>query len=123
MIAGPEEKRSFSWHMSDSNQAVGFLGDSVVKNPPASAGDGRDAGLIPGSERSSGGGNGNPLQYYCLENPMVRGSWQAPVDGKAKSQTRLVTKQQEVYFPVISFDSHLVNTHIYLTVNHVIPSF
>ena len=41
----------------------------VVKNPPANAGDIRDAGSIPGSERSPGGGNGKPLQYPCLENP------------------------------------------------------
>ena len=42
----------------------------MVKNPPAHAGDGRDAGLIPGSGRSPGGGHGYPLQYSCLENPM-----------------------------------------------------
>ena len=48
----------------------------VVENPAASAGD-RDTGLIPGSRRSPGGGNGNPLQYSCLENPMDRGAWQA----------------------------------------------
>ena len=42
----------------------------VVKNPPANEGDTRDAGLIPGSERSSGGGHGNPLQYSCLEDPL-----------------------------------------------------
>ena len=106
--------------MSDSNQVVGFLGDSVVKNPPANAGDRRDSGLIPESEISHGEGNGNPLQYYYLENLMDRGAWQVTVDGEAKSQTRLVTKQQEVYFPVIGFDSHLVNTYIYLTVNHVV---
>ena len=41
----------------------------VVKNPPGSAGDIRDSGLIPGSGRSPGGGHGNPLQYFCLENP------------------------------------------------------
>jgi len=46
----------------------------VVKNPSASAGDVRDAGLIPGSGRSPGGGHGNPLQYSCLENPMDRGA-------------------------------------------------
>ena len=45
---------------------------AVVKNPPVSAGDVRDAGLTPGSERSPGGGNGNLLQYSCLENPMDR---------------------------------------------------
>ena len=49
----------------------------VVKNPPANAGDMRDFGLIPGSERYLGGGYGNPLQYSCLKNPMDRGAWQA----------------------------------------------
>ena len=53
----------------------------VVKNPPASAGDVRDLGLIPGSGRSPGGGHGNPLQYSCLENPMDRGAWWATVHG------------------------------------------
>ena len=60
---------------------------SVVKNPPANAGDAKDKGLVSGSERSSGGGNGNPLQYSCLENFMDRGSWQATVYVVAKSQT------------------------------------
>ena len=46
----------------------------VVENPPANAGDIRDAGLIPGSGRSPGRGHGNPLQYSCLENPMDRGA-------------------------------------------------
>ena len=46
----------------------------MVKNPPANA-DARDAGLIPGSGRSLGGGNGNSLQYSCLKTPMVRGVW------------------------------------------------
>ena len=48
-----------------------------------------DPGLVPGSGRSSGEGNGNPLQYSCLENSMNRGAWQAIVHGVAKSQTRL----------------------------------
>ena len=47
----------------------------VVKNPLANAGDVRDMGLISGSGRSSGEGHGNPLQYFCLENPMDRGAW------------------------------------------------
>ena len=47
----------------------------VVKNPPANVGDRRDAGSIPGSGRSPGGGNSNPLQYSSLENPMDRGAW------------------------------------------------
>ena len=50
----------------------GFPGGSVVKNPPANAG---DAGSIPGSRGSPGEGNGNPLQYSCLGNPMDRGAW------------------------------------------------
>ena len=50
----------------------GFPGGSVVKNPPTNAG---DVGWIPGSGRPPGGGNDNPLQYYCLENPMNRGTW------------------------------------------------
>ena len=49
----------------------------VVKNLCANAGDVRDAGLIPGSGRSTGGGHGNPLEYSCLENPMDRGAWWA----------------------------------------------
>ena len=60
---------------------------SVVKNLPANAGDARDAGLIPGPGRSPRGGNGNPLQYSCLENPTDRGAWWATVHGVAKSQT------------------------------------
>ena len=51
----------------------------VVKNPPAKAGDVRDTGLIPGSGRSPALGNGNPLWYFCLENSMDRGTWQATV--------------------------------------------
>ena len=62
----------------------GFSGDSVMKNPPANAG---DASWIPGSERSPGEGNGNPLQYSCLENSMGRGAWRATVLGVAESYT------------------------------------
>ena len=61
----------------------------VVKKSPANAGDIRDADSIPGSGRSSGGGNGNPLQYSCLENPMDRGASWAMVHGVAKRQTGL----------------------------------
>ena len=56
----------------------------MVKNPPANEGDTRDAGSIPGWGRSPGEGNGNPLQYSCLENPMDRGAWRATVHGVAK---------------------------------------
>ena len=61
----------------------------MVKNPPANAGDVRDAGSIPGSGRSPGGGHDNPLQYSCLESPMDRGAWWAMVQRVAKSWTRL----------------------------------
>jgi len=61
----------------------------VVKNLPANAGDIRDAGLIPGSGRSPGGGHGNPLQYSCLENPMDREAWWATVHRVTKSWTLL----------------------------------
>ena len=61
-----------------------FPGGSVVKRPPANAG---DLCLIPGSERCPGEGKGNPLQYSCLENSMDRGAWQATVHGLTKSWT------------------------------------
>ena len=61
----------------------------VVKSPTASAGNARDAGLIPESGRSRGVGQGNLLQYYCPENPMGRGAWWATVLRVAKSRTRL----------------------------------
>ena len=67
-------------------QAVGFPGSLDGKASAYNAG---DPGSIPGSERSPGEGNGNPLQYSCLENPMDRGSWWATVHGVAKSRTRL----------------------------------
>ena len=59
----------------------------MVKNPSAIAGDAGDAGLVPGWGRSPGVGNGNPLQYSCLGDPMDRGAWWATVHGVAKSQT------------------------------------
>ena len=58
----------------------------MVKNPPANAG---DAGSIPESERSPGEGNGNPLQYSCLGNPLDRGAWRAAVHGVTKNRTQL----------------------------------
>ena len=66
---------TISWEIGASQVVLG------VKNPPANAGDLRDTDSIPGSGRSPGGGNGNPLQYSCLENPMDRRAWQATVHG------------------------------------------
>ena len=60
---------------------MGILGGTVVKNLPVNA---EDVRKIPGSGRFSGEGNGNPLQYYCLENPMDRGAGWATVHGVAK---------------------------------------
>ena len=60
---------------------LGFPGGSVVKNPPANAG---DVGSFPGSGRSPGERNGSPLQYSCLGNSIDRGAWQAAVHGVAK---------------------------------------
>ena len=68
---------------------MGFPSGSVVKAPLASAGDAGDKGLIPGLGSSPGGGNGNPLQYSCLENSMDRGAWWATVHGVTKNRTRL----------------------------------
>ena len=59
----------------------------VVKNPPASSGDARDVGSIPGLGRSPRGGHGNPLQHSYLDNPMDKGASQATVHRVAKSQT------------------------------------
>ena len=64
----------------------GFLGGSLVNNPPANSG---DMGLIPGLGRATGKGNDNPIQYSCLENSIDRGAWQATVHGVTKSQTWL----------------------------------
>ena len=70
---------------------LGFPGGLVVKNLPANAAEARDTGLIPGLGRSPGGGNGNPLQYSCLENFMDRGAWQVTVHGVTKSRIQLST--------------------------------
>ena len=77
-----QHELAISVHMSGVSQMA-----LVAKNPPASAGDIRDEGSILGWEDSPGEGNGNPLQYSCLENPMDRGAWWATVHGVVKSCT------------------------------------
>ena len=69
----------------------------VVKNPPARAGDVRDMGSIPGSGRSPEGGYGNPLRYFCLENPMDRGALWAAVHRIARSWTLLKWLSMHAY--------------------------
>ena len=63
----------------------GFPSGSVIKNPPANIGDAKDSDLIHGSKKSPGGGNGNPLNYSCLESPMDREAWQHIARGVAKN--------------------------------------
>ena len=77
---------------------MGFLGRSVVENPPANEG---DAGSISGSGRAPGDGNGNPFQYSCLGNPIDRGAWRATVHGVAESDMTEATNTEpgSVLFP------------------------
>ena len=70
---------------------MSFPDSAVVKKPPATAGDVRDEGLIPGLGRSPGERNGNQLKYSCPENSKDRGAWRAVVQGVARSQTQLST--------------------------------
>ena len=70
--------------MTTPSSILGFPGGSEGKVSAYNAG---DPGSIPGSERSPGEGNGNPLQYSCLENPTDRGAWRVTVHSVAKSQT------------------------------------
>ena len=85
------------WMLQDEAALVvpssqgGFLGGILVKNPPANAGNARDAGSIPGSGRSPGVGNGNPLQYSCLKSSLDGGACWATVHGGAKRRTWLST--------------------------------
>ena len=67
------------------------------KKLPANTGDLRDTGSVPGSGTYPGEGNGNPLQYSCLGNPMDRGAWQATVHGVAESQDMTVSKAIDFY--------------------------
>ena len=77
---------------------MGFPSGSVVKNPPANAAAEGDVISIPGWGRSPGEGNGNSLQYSCLENSMDRGDWRATVHGVTKSQTGLSDTAQHRTF-------------------------
>ena len=97
-------------------QSIGLPGGSEGK---ASASNTRDLGSIPGSGRSPGEGNGNPLQYSCLENPVDGGAWWATVHGVAKSRTWLsdftslidsILKSRDITLPT---KVHIVKTMIF----------
>ena len=77
-----------------------FPGGSAVKNLPASVGDTGDTGSIPGLGRFPGGGNGNPIQYSCLENPMDRGAWKVTVHGVHFQDKLFSVTVIQVYAPV-----------------------
>ena len=77
----------FRFPVQETQGFVLFQVVLVVKNLPASAGDIRDTSSIPGSGGFPGVGNGNPLHYPCLENPMDRGAWWATIHGVEKSRT------------------------------------
>ena len=85
----PVITHTLSFVPGESTWAGSRAGGAVVKNLPTSSGDARDMGSIPGSGRSPGVRNGNPLQYFCLENSTVRGAWWATVQGVTKSRTQL----------------------------------
>ena len=81
--------RNTVFNILSTSQVMGFLGGTAVESACQNAGDTRDVGLIPGWERHPGGGNGNLLQYSCLENPTDRGTWQATVHGITESWTQV----------------------------------
>ena len=84
-----KELRTCQLQIGTCHGCLSFPGGSVVTNVPANAG---DTSLIPGLGRSPGEGNGNPLQYFCLDNPMDRGAWRATVHGVKKSWIQLNSK-------------------------------
>ena len=88
----------------DNNTELYIWVALVVKNLPANAGDVREAGSVPGWGRSPGGGNGNPLMYSCLENPIDRGAWLATVQSVINSQTQLkrLSTQDSRFFSSIT---------------------
>ena len=75
----------------------GFPGGSVVRNPPTNVGAAGDAGLIPGSGRSPGGGNGNPFHNSCLGNPMDRGAWWATVQDHKQLDMKWVAEHAHMH--------------------------
>ena len=104
----PEQILNWAPFMHLYTLRLGFPGGIVIKNPPAKTRDARDMGLIPGSQRSPGVGNGNPLQYSCLENSMDRGAWWSIVHWVSKSKTLLT----EISMCVMEHTHTHTHTHI-----------
>ena len=103
-LSAPQPHMLRIWHPGAQNATVSWdRGLSqvalMVKNPPAKAGDTRVTGSTPGSGRSPGEGNGNPLQYSCLEKPMDTGAWWATVHGSQSGRQAWVT--ENTYTPEI----------------------
>ena len=94
----------------------------VVKNLPDNAGNLREAGLIPESGRSPGGGHGNPFQYSCSENPMDRRVWQVTVHRVAKNQTQLKQLSLHVHIPNIPLETSLALSQTAWGEGHCLPS-
>ena len=86
-----------------------FPDGSVGKESACNEGETGDSGLIPESGRSPGGGNSNPLQYSCLENPLDRGAWQASAQRVAKSWTQLTEHTGLLSISVLGGNSHYFN--------------
>ena len=111
--------------------SLGFLGDKVVRDPPANAGDTGDTGLIPESGTLPLVGKGKPLQYSSLENPMDRGDWWATVHGISKNWTWLsihafcspVERNSGVFWICISEAIVLSYTQIKLFLNSITDHF
>ena len=89
LVSVKPNARSLGGFKPESERNKGFPGGPSGEEPATSAGDLIDLGLIPGLGRPSGEGNGYPLWYSCLENPMDRGAWQATVHRVTQNQTRL----------------------------------
>ena len=87
MATAEAQENKHSFGSSPSSLCITVMDFPAGSGGKASAYNAGDPGLIPGSERPFGEGNGNPLQYSCLENPLDRGAWQATVHGVTKSQT------------------------------------
>ena len=98
-----------SWLICINIGSPGFLDSSAVKNPPANARDASDAGWILRSRGSPGKGNGNPLQYSCLGNPMNRGAWWATVQWVTKSRTWLKRLGTHTHTHIVNYPENQIS--------------